>query len=120
MPRRRHEAAPERSEADRGGQRTVQKANVRTLHVQAPAAVQPGPTTTTAAAPAPATPLVPVERRPSPNGYRRAIEAHCPVTPPSRVDPGINEVRATEPGLPIARTFGTEPRISPAWFYFQF
>ncbi|MEU9594417.1 DUF721 domain-containing protein [Streptomyces sp. NPDC048193] len=69
----------------------VQGGHVRALHVLAPAPVQTGPTTTAAAAPAPAVPAVSVERRPPPDGYRRAIEAHRQAAPPSRVDPGIAE-----------------------------
>jgi hypothetical protein len=55
----------------------VSGANVRTVHVLAPAPVKAGPTTA-AAAPALQTtvPAVPVERRTPPEGYRRAIEAH--------------------------------------------
>ncbi|GGW13399.1 hypothetical protein GCM10018980_72170 [Streptomyces capoamus] len=55
----------------------VRGANVRTLHVLAPAPVKAGPATAAAApAPQPAAPAVPLERRTPPEGYRRAIEAH--------------------------------------------
>ncbi|MCY0930894.1 DciA family protein [Streptomyces sp. H27-H1] len=65
---------------------------VRALHVLAPA-VKAGPAT---APTAPdnsqsAVPAVPVERRPPPDGYRRALEAHREAVAPSRVDPGIAE-----------------------------
>ncbi|MFE5717893.1 hypothetical protein [Streptomyces erythrochromogenes] len=65
--------------------------NVRALHVLAPAPVKTGPTITAAAPAGPALPAVPVERRPPPDGYRRAIEAHRQAAPPSRVDPCIAE-----------------------------
>lgn len=55
----------------------VPDANVRALNVLAPAPVKIGTATTVAAAPAaPALPAVPVERRPPPDGYRRALAAH--------------------------------------------
>ncbi|MFI9229905.1 DUF721 domain-containing protein [Streptomyces rimosus] len=60
----------------------VPDANVRSLRALAPAPVKTGPTATAAA---PALPAVPVERRPPPDGYRRAIEAHRQAAPPSRV-----------------------------------
>lgn len=41
------------------------------------------------AVPAPAAPAVPVERRPPPDGYQLAVEAHLQAAPTSRVDPGI-------------------------------
>ncbi|MFH9425440.1 DUF721 domain-containing protein [Streptomyces sp. NPDC017529] len=66
----------------------VPDANVRALHVLAPAPVKTGPATTAAAA-APALPAVQVERRPPPDGYRRAIEAHRQAAPPPRVNPAI-------------------------------
>ncbi|MEU7106378.1 hypothetical protein ABZ951_15135 [Streptomyces sp. NPDC046215] len=56
---------------------TVPKANVRALHVLAPALMKDGPATAVAdPAPQPAAPAAPVERRTPPDGYRRAIEAH--------------------------------------------
>ncbi|MEU6965012.1 hypothetical protein [Streptomyces chrestomyceticus] len=72
----------------------VHDANVRALHVLAPAPVKTGPTTTAAA---PALPAVPVERRPPPGGYRRAIEAHRQAAPPPRVNPAIANRTAGRP-----------------------
>ncbi|MEV5454703.1 DciA family protein [Streptomyces sp. NPDC052535] len=70
----------------------VSGANVRTVHVLAPAPAKAGPTTAAAdPAPQPAVPAVPVERRTPPEGYRRAIEAHRQAARPSRVDPAIAE-----------------------------
>lgn len=66
----------------------VQGANVRTLHVLAPAPVTAGP----AADPTPPTvPAVPVQRRTPPDGYRRAIDAHRQAIRSSRVDSAIAE-----------------------------
>ncbi|MFJ7200935.1 MULTISPECIES: DciA family protein [unclassified Streptomyces] len=68
----------------------VSGANVRVLHVLAPAAVKAGPARAAAEpAPQPVAPVVPVQRRTPPEGYRRAIEAHRQAAVPSRVDPGI-------------------------------
>ncbi|MEU7183911.1 MULTISPECIES: hypothetical protein [Streptomyces] len=64
----------------------VPGANVRALHVLAPAPMKTGPAT---AAPQPTTPAAPVQRRTPPDGYRRAIEAHRQAAPPSRVGPAI-------------------------------
>ncbi|WP_086705734.1 DciA family protein [Streptomyces antimycoticus] len=67
----------------------VPDANVRVVHVLAPAPAKAGPATVAAAlAPQPA---VTVERRTPPEGYRRAIEAHRQAARPSLVDPGIAE-----------------------------
>ncbi|MET9535345.1 hypothetical protein ABZY02_33115 [Streptomyces sp. NPDC006649] len=69
---------------------TVSGANVRTLHVLAPAPVKTGPTTMAAEPdPQPTAPAAPVQRRTPPDGYRRAIEAHRQAVPPPRMDPGI-------------------------------
>ncbi|WP_440556759.1 DciA family protein [Streptomyces sp. SCPE 10] len=70
----------------------VRVANVRTLHVLAPAPVKAGPATA-AADPVPksAVPAVPVERRTPPDGYRRAIEAHRQAARPFLADPAIAE-----------------------------
>ncbi|GHD52337.1 hypothetical protein GCM10010335_64700 [Streptomyces galbus] len=67
------------------------------------------------AAPEPATPAVPVERRPPPNGYRRAIEAHRQAAPPSRVDPGIAEAveRQTKAMRELSRRAFPEPDVAP-------
>ncbi|WP_331735718.1 DciA family protein [Streptomyces sp. NBC_00057] len=68
----------------------VSGANVRALHVLAPAPVKASPATAAAApAPQPTESVAPVERRTPPEGYRRAIEAHRQAAVPSRVDPGI-------------------------------
>ncbi|MEV6123058.1 DUF721 domain-containing protein [Streptomyces sp. NPDC052077] len=95
----------------------VPGANVRALHVLAPAPAKTSPTTA-AAAPAPAAPglpTVPVERRPSPDGYRRAIEAHRQAAPPSRVNPGIAEAmeRQTRAMRELSRRAFPEPDIAP-------
>ncbi|MEU6285050.1 DUF721 domain-containing protein [Streptomyces sp. NPDC047028] len=96
----------------------VQGANVRAVHVLAPAPVKTG-STTAAATPAPAAPDVPaapVERRPPPDGYRRAIEAHRQAAPPSRVDPGIAEAveRQTKAMRELSRRAFPEPDVVPA------
>ncbi|MGP3637243.1 DUF721 domain-containing protein [Streptomyces sp. 24-1644] len=71
---------------------TVPGANVRALHVLAPAPVNAGPAMAAAEPdPQPTAPAAPVERRTPPEGYRRAIEAHREAAVPSRVDPGIAE-----------------------------
>ncbi|MFI1015873.1 DUF721 domain-containing protein [Streptomyces sp. NPDC020965] len=70
----------------------VRGANVRALHVLAPASMKAGPAVSVAdPVPQPPVPVVPVERRTPPDGYRRAIEAHRRAAMPSRVDPGITE-----------------------------
>ncbi|WP_274919466.1 DciA family protein [Streptomyces sp. WZ-12] len=94
----------------------VPTANVRALHVLAPASIRTGPTTA-AAVPAPATsvaPAVPVERRPPPDGYRRAIEAHRQAAPPSRVDLGIAEAveRQTKAMRELSRRAFPEPDVA--------
>ncbi|MFD4539038.1 hypothetical protein [Streptomyces bauhiniae] len=68
----------------------VPTANVRALHVLAPAPVKTSPTTTAAATTAPQPTMldVPVGRRTPPEGYRRAIEPHRQVVRPSMTDPG--------------------------------
>jgi hypothetical protein len=94
----------------------VRGANVRALHVLAPAPVKAGPATA-AAAPAPlsAAPAVSVERRPPPDGYRRAIEAHREAAVPSRVDPGIAEAveRQTKAMRELSRRAFPEPPSVP-------
>ncbi|MFB7171640.1 DUF721 domain-containing protein [Streptomyces sp. NPDC056254] len=69
---------------------TVRGANVRSLHVLAPAPVKADPVAA-AADPAPQPTAAPVERRTLPDGYRRAIEAHRQAARTSRVDPAIAE-----------------------------
>lgn len=66
-------------------------ANVRSLHVLAPAHTKAGPAVSVAAAPQPAAPAVPAQRRTPPDGYRGAIEAHGQAVPPRRMAPGIAE-----------------------------
>ncbi|MER8193504.1 hypothetical protein ABTY00_05990 [Streptomyces microflavus] len=52
-------------------------ANVRTLHVLAPAPARAGPATAAAApAPQPTAPAAPTQRVDPPQGYREAIAAH--------------------------------------------
>ncbi|MFE0580210.1 DUF721 domain-containing protein [Streptomyces sp. NPDC058874] len=97
---------------------TAPEANVRTLHVLAPAPVKAGSTTAAAApAPQPAAPaVVPVERRTPPDGYRRAIEAHRQAAPPSRVDPAIAEAveRQAKAMRELSRRAFPEPDVVPA------
>jgi hypothetical protein len=90
---------------------TVPKANVRALHVLAPATVKAGPTTA-AAAPAPQ-PTAPVERRTPPDGYRRAIEAHRQAARTSGVDPAIAEAveRQTAAMRELSRRAFPEPDV---------
>ncbi|MFK0231070.1 DciA family protein [Streptomyces sp. NPDC090303] len=90
----------------------VQGANVRALHVLAPAPVKTGPATA-AADPTvqSAVPAVPVERRPPPEGYRRAIEAHRQAARPSLADPHIAEAveRQTKAMRELSRRAFPEP-----------
>ncbi|MEU9189499.1 DUF721 domain-containing protein [Streptomyces sp. NPDC048484] len=67
----------------------VPNANVRALHVLAPASMKASPTTATEPASQPTVPATPVERCTPPDGYRRALEAHREAAVPSRGDPGI-------------------------------
>ncbi|MEV8435081.1 DUF721 domain-containing protein [Streptomyces chartreusis] len=70
----------------------VPGANVRTVHVLAPAPAKAGPAPAAVGpAPQPAVPAVTVERRTPPEGYRRAIEAHRQAVRPYLADPGIAE-----------------------------
>ncbi|CAL9676273.1 DciA family protein [Streptomyces sp. enrichment culture] len=70
----------------------VSGANVRTVHVLAPAPAKAGPATAAAdPAPQPSAPAALVERLMPPEGYRRAIEAHRQVARPSLADPAIAE-----------------------------
>ncbi|KIE24732.1 hypothetical protein LK08_22890 [Streptomyces sp. MUSC 125] len=92
----------------------VPDANVRALHVLAPASMK---TDQAAAdpAPRPAAAVAPVERRTPPDGYRRAIEAHRQAAPPSRVDPGIAEAveRQTAAMRELSRRAFPEPDAVP-------
>lgn len=93
----------------------VRGANVRTLHVLAPAPVKAG-LATAAADPTPATvPAAPVQRRTPPDGYRRAIEAHRQAVRPSRVDPAIAEAveRQTAAMRELSRRAFPEPDAVP-------
>ncbi|MGW1106138.1 DciA family protein [Streptomyces sp. NPDC002540] len=92
----------------------VPGASVRALHVLAPAPMKVGPATV-AADPAPASPAVPVERRPPPDGYRRAIEAHRQAAPASRVDPGIAQAveRQNRAMRELSRRAFPEPDVVP-------
>ncbi|MEW2134637.1 DUF721 domain-containing protein [Streptomyces sp. NPDC005435] len=93
---------------------TVPKANVRALHVLAPAPIKAGPTTV-AADPAsqPTAPTAPVEPRTPPDGYRRAIEAHRQAARTSRVDPAIAEAveRQTAAMRELSRRAFPEPDV---------
>ncbi|MFJ3891138.1 DciA family protein [Streptomyces rubrogriseus] len=92
----------------------VPGANVRTVHVLAPAPAKAGPATAAAApAPQPAVPAVPVERRMPPEGYRRAIEAHRQAARPSLADPGIAEAveRQTAAMRALSRRAFPEPDV---------
>ncbi|OII64364.1 hypothetical protein BJP40_02295 [Streptomyces sp. CC53] len=94
----------------------VQGANVRSVHVLAPAPAKAGPATAAAApAPQPTTPGVPVERRIPPEGYRRAIEAHRQAARPSLADPAIEEAveRQTAAMRELSRRAFPEPNVVP-------
>ncbi|MET8168843.1 DciA family protein [Streptomyces sp. NPDC005329] len=92
----------------------VPDANVRALHVLAPASMQTDPA---AADPAlrPAAAVAPVERRTPPDGHRRAIEAHRQAVPLSRVDPGLAEAveRQTAAMRELSRRAFPEPGAVP-------
>lgn len=92
----------------------VPGANVRALHVLAPAPARTATITAAAAPAAPDLPAVPVERRPPPDGYRRAIEAHRQAAPPSRVDPGIAEAveRQTAAMRELSRRAFPDPDVA--------
>ncbi|MCA1224059.1 hypothetical protein [Streptomyces sp. 8L] len=86
------------------------------MHVLAPAPVRTGPAIAADVTSAPAAPAAPVERRPPPDGYRRAIETHRQAAPPSRVDPGIAEAveRQMEAMHELSRRAFPEPDVVPA------
>ncbi|WP_414170898.1 DUF721 domain-containing protein (plasmid) [Streptoverticillium reticulum] len=93
---------------------TVPEANVRALHVLAPAPMKAGPTTAAAdSAPQSTAPDAPVERRPPPEGYRRAIEAHRQAARTSRVDPAIADAveRQTAAMRELSRWAFPEPDV---------
>ncbi|MCX5346130.1 DciA family protein [Streptomyces atratus] len=94
----------------------VPNANVRALHVLAPAPMKAGPAVSVAdPVPQPTVPVVPVERRTPPEGYRRAIEAHRQAARPSRMDPGIAEAveRQTQAMRELGRRAFPEPPVVP-------
>ncbi|MFJ6000325.1 DciA family protein [Streptomyces sp. NPDC092370] len=85
---------------------------VRSLRILAPGAVPvPEPTDVAPAAPADA-PTGPAKTRETASeGYRRALEAHREVAPPSRIDPGIAEAveRQTRAMRELSRRAFPEP-----------
>lgn len=94
----------------------VPGANVRAVHVLAPAPVKAGPVAVTGDLdPQPTAPAVPVQRRTPPDGYRRAIEAHREAAVPSRVDPGIADAveRQNAAMRELSRRAFPEPPVVP-------
>ncbi|MFF2026741.1 DciA family protein [Streptomyces sp. NPDC058171] len=95
----------------------VPNAHVRALNVLAPAPMRTGPAIAADVAPAPlpTVPAAPVERRPPPDGYRRAIEAHRQAVPPSRTDPGIAAAveRQTASMRELSRRAFPDPDAAP-------
>lgn len=94
----------------------VPNANVRALHVLAPAPMKAGPATVVAEpAPKPTAPAATVERRTPPDGYRRALEAHRETVVPSRVDPGIAQAveRQNQAMRELSRRAFPEPPAVP-------
>ncbi|WP_093804219.1 DciA family protein [Streptomyces sp. Wb2n-11] len=94
----------------------VQGANVRAVHVLAPAPAKAGPGTAAAApAPQPTAPAVPVQRPAPPEGYRLAVEAHRAAARPSRVDPGTAQAveRQTAAMRELSRRAFPEPDVVP-------
>ncbi|MEU3901595.1 DciA family protein [Streptomyces sp. NPDC045251] len=92
----------------------VSGANVRTVHVLAPAPAKAGPATAADdPAPQPTAPAVPVERLMPPEGYRRAIEAHRQAARPSLADPAIAEAadRQTAAMRALSRRAFPEPDV---------
>ncbi|MFE9476203.1 DUF721 domain-containing protein [Streptomyces griseofuscus] len=93
---------------------TVSGANVRTVHVLAPAPMKAGPAAADAA-PQATVPAVTVECRTPPEGYRRAIEAHRQAARPSLADPDIAEAveRQTAAMWELSRRTFPEPDVIP-------
>ncbi|OEJ21786.1 hypothetical protein AR457_40850 [Streptomyces agglomeratus] len=94
----------------------VPNANVRALHILAPAPVKAGPATAaTEPDPQPTAPAVPVQRQAPPEGYRLAVEAHRAAARPSRVDPGIAQAveRQTAAMRELSRRAFPEPDVVP-------
>ncbi|MFF5131012.1 DciA family protein [Streptomyces syringium] len=92
----------------------VQGANVRAVHVRAPATAKAGSATAAATpTPQPTMPTVPVERRAPPEGYRRSIEAHRQAARPSLADPAIAEAveRQTAAMRELSRRAFPEPDV---------
>ncbi|MEU9031458.1 DUF721 domain-containing protein [Streptomyces sp. NPDC048383] len=95
---------------------TVPGANVRTLHVLAPAPVAAGPAPAAAEQdPQPTAPAAPAQRRTPPDGYRRAIEAHREAAVRSRIDPGIAQAveRQNRAMRELSRQVFPEPPVVP-------
>ncbi|MFJ3043864.1 DciA family protein [Streptomyces tendae] len=96
---------------------TVPGANVRALHVLAPAAGKAGPATAAADPdPQPTAPAGPVRtRETASDGYRRALAAHRQAAPPSRVDPGIAEAveRQNRAMRELSRRAFPQPEAAP-------
>ncbi|MFJ7201045.1 MULTISPECIES: DUF721 domain-containing protein [unclassified Streptomyces] len=91
-------------------------ANVRAVHVLAPAPVTGPATAASDPAPKLATPVARVERRTPPEGYRRAIEAHRQAARPSLADPAITEAveRQTAAMRELSHRRFPEPPATPA------
>ncbi|MFI5987496.1 DUF721 domain-containing protein [Streptomyces sp. NPDC051555] len=95
----------------------VPGANVRALHVLAPAPLKACPVPATAGPmPQPTTPAAPVKRRPPPEGHQRAIEAHRQAALRSLVDPHIAEAveRQNRALRELSRQAFPEPDATPA------
>ncbi|WP_424864006.1 DUF721 domain-containing protein [Streptomyces sp. MMS24-I29] len=93
----------------------VPDANVRALHVLAPAPMKAGPAAAADPTLRPTTPVARAERRTPPDGYRRAIEAHRQAAPPSRVDPAIAAAvqRQNRAMRELSRHAFPEPDVTP-------
>ncbi|MDX3170277.1 DciA family protein [Streptomyces scabiei] len=94
----------------------VQGANVRAVHVLAPAPVKAGSATAAAdPIPQPTMSAGPVQRRTPPDGYRLAVEAHRQAARPSRVDPDIAAAveRQTAAMRELSRRAFPEPDVVP-------
>ncbi|MFH7340627.1 DUF721 domain-containing protein [Streptomyces sp. KHY 26] len=93
----------------------ARSANVRTLHVLAPAPMKAGPAAAAADPTPPTVPAAPAQRRTPPDGYRRAIEAHRQAARPSTVDPAVAEAveRQTAAMRELSRRAFPEPDVVP-------
>ncbi|WP_190137945.1 hypothetical protein [Streptomyces longispororuber] len=113
-PRVRREAALERAEKlVAAANEKVRGASVRTLHVLALTRVRAGDATAAADPTSPTVPAAPVQRRAPPDGYRRAIKAHCQAVRLSRGDPPISEAveRQTAAMRELSRRAFSEPDV---------